>query len=69
MRDPLSPLRHPAATAPPPSTAAPTHRPSLWQALGPARQHSLARCLAELIRRLRDTPLTASAEEISDEPS
>ncbi len=65
MRTPLSPPRHPAPTPP----ATPTDRPRLWQGLEPARRHQLAQCLAELIRRLRGAPLTASTEEARHEPS
>jgi hypothetical protein len=42
---------------------------SLWQALDPVRQQQLAQYLAELLRRLRRAPLTASPQEVSHEPT
>jgi hypothetical protein len=64
MRTPLSPPHHPAPSPP----ATPPHRPRLWPGLEPARRHQLARCLAELIRRLHGAARTAATEETSHEP-
>ncbi len=70
MRDPLSPLRHAATTRQVmPTTTTLMNPPRLWPALEPARQQHLAQCLAELLRRLRSAPLTASTEEAKHEPS
>lgn len=70
MRNPLSPPPHAASTTQAMLMATLTTDPtSLWQALDPVRQQQLAQYLAELLRRLRRAPLTASPQEVSHEPT
>lgn len=68
MRPPLSPPPPAASTRPAMPRATPMTDPaSLWQALDPVRQHHLAQCLAELLRRLRGVQRAPSPPEASHE--